>query len=157
MKITNGVSHECWKNLFNLEKIVSMEIIFHEFFWTTFLSVGVQRNDDRKKKYFLEKACFHCNLFFFKIFWLVCYVSSMGVHTHGDKNKEKFWRKNLHWVFFQKRVLNNIVISGSTECQYWKTRNSSPSNFFGYRGLFSGKWLFEWFGKIYQRGFSGIM
>ena len=80
----------------------------------------------------------------------------MVVHTHDDEAK-KNCRKNLKYVFFRKRVLNNIVITGSTECQYYKTRNRFPSNFFGYRGIFSGKSYFEWFGKIYQRGFSGKM
>ena len=144
MKITNGVSHECWKNLFNSEKTVSMEIIFHEFFWTTFLSVGVQRNDDRKKKYFLEKACFHCNLFSLKFFdWFAMFHQWVYIRM-VIKIKKNSEEKTYTEYFFQKRAVINIVISGSTECQYWKTRNSSPSNFFGYRGLFSGKWLFEY-------------
>ena len=130
MKFTNVVLHECWKNLFNLEKKVSRKIIFHEFFWTTFLTVGVRRTDDRREKIFFGKSMFPLEFVYPKRFWLVWYDSSMGVHTHDDKIEKKLWRKNLHWVFFQKRVLNNIVISGSTECKYSKTKNSFPSNFF---------------------------
>ena len=51
-------------------------------------------------------------------------------------------------MFFRKTILKNIIISGSTERQCWKKRNSFPSIFFGFRELISWKTYFEWFGKI---------
>ena len=51
----------------------------------------------------------------------------MGVHTHDDKNEQKP-EKNTKNVLFQKDS-NIIVIGGSTECQFWKNKNSFPSGF----------------------------
>ena len=78
--------------------------------------MGVQRTDDRKGKEFFGESMFSLESVFLKKFWLVWYDSSMGVHTHDDKIKEN--PKKEPTLFFQKRVLNNIVICGNTECQY---------------------------------------
>ena len=85
VKITNGVSQEGCKNLSNSDNLVLMKIIFHNFFWTTFLSVGVQRTDDRKEKEFFGESMFSLESVLLKKFWLVWYDSSKGVHTHDDK------------------------------------------------------------------------
>ena len=92
-----------------------------------------------KKKYFSEKARFHWNLFSLKNFDWFGMVHQWVFTRMMIKLKKNLWRKNLHWVFFQKRVLSNINISGSTECHFLKKKNSFPSNFFGYREIFSRK------------------
>ena len=156
-KITNGFSHECLKNLFISEKLVLMKIIFHELFWTTFLSAGVQRTDDRKEKIFFSESMFSLKFVFLKKFRLLWYDSSMGVHTHDDKNRKKLWRKNVHWVFFRKRFWITFLSGGVQNANNKDIKTVFQVKFFGYREIVSGKSYFEWFGKIYQRGFSGIM
>ena len=59
-----------------------------KFSWTTFLSVGVQRTDDRKEKIFFGESLFSLEFVFPKKFRLVWFGSSMGVHTHDDKIKK---------------------------------------------------------------------
>ena len=80
----------------------------------------------------------------------------MGVHTHDYKIKKKLWKKLDISVFSTK--------SFEKHCYQWeyrmpmlKKKNSFQSILFGYREIFSRKPYFEWFGKNYQRGYSGIM
>ena len=109
-----------------------------------------------KKKYFFRKHVF-TEICFLKKFWLVWYDSSMGVHTHDDKNRKKLWRKNVHWVFFRKRFWITFLSGGVQNAINKEIKTVFQVKCFGYREIVSGKSYFEWFGKIYQRGFSGIM
>ena len=156
-KFTNGFSHECWKNLFVSEKLVLMKIIFHEFFWTTFLSVGVQRTDDRKEKIFFQKACFHWNLFSLKSFnWFG--MIHQWVYTRMmikiEKNSEE---KTYTECFFENEFWITLLSGGVQNANIKEIRTVFQVNFFGYREIVSGKSYFVWFGKIYHRGISGKM
>ena len=92
-----------------------MKIIFHEFFWTTFLSVGVQRNADRKEKIFFGESSFSLEFVFLKNFWLVWYGSSMGVHTNDDKIKKNSLKKKPTLSVFSK-------VSFEYHCYQWEYR-----------------------------------
>ena len=90
---------------FHFIKIRFNENHFSWIFWTTFLTVGVQRTDDRREKIFFEKSMFSLEFVFLKKFWLVWYDSSMGVHTNGDKIKKKSLKKKPTLSVFSKASL----------------------------------------------------
>ena len=99
------------------------------FFWTTFLSVGVQRTDDRKEEIVSWESLFSLEFVFLKNFDCFGMVNQWVYTCMMIKLKKNPEEKTYTECFFEKRVLNNIVISGSTEWQY-KKKNSFPSKFF---------------------------
>ena len=107
----------------------------------------VQRTDYTKEKlYFGENFFFHWLFVFLKKFRLAWCDSPMGVHTKDNKNKKKIQKTNR--CFSKKRVLNNIVINGITECQYSKKKNSLMRFFFGYKNYFHEKRILNGLVKI---------
>ena len=88
---------------------------FHEIiFWVTFLSVGVQRSEERKEKFFL-KELFSQKIFSFrKLFRKICYNLSMGpkiliMVTENYFSEKLFFKKNF---FQEKNFWNDVLISG---------------------------------------------
>ena len=69
VKISIGVPQESWKKLSLSENLVSKKkIFFRNSFWTTFLSVGVQRTVDREEKIYFGGSKFSLKLVVWKNF-----------------------------------------------------------------------------------------
>ena len=59
-------------------------------------------------------------------------------------------------MFLQKKIWKTLLSVGVMSAQTKKEKQFSEY-FFCYRELFSWKTYFEWFGKIYQMGYSGML
>ena len=77
------------------------------FSWKTFLSNKVisEGTEDRwyKRKNTFWRKHFFSLVFFLQNIWVVWYDSSMGVHTHDDKNEKKIRKKYIKGTFSEKR------------------------------------------------------
>ena len=80
----------------------------------------------------------------------------MGVHTHDDKKEKK--SENIQKRYFFKEDIRILLLSvGVQSANSEKRKTVCRVVLFGCRNFFSWKTYFEWFGKNYQRDYSGML
>ena len=110
----------------------------------------------QKKKYVLEKTFFfHCFVPFKKIEWF------------GKIRQWVYTRMMIKIIKVRKKYKIGVFSKKSFEkhCYQWeyrvlllkKEKNFSEYFFISYRELISWKKLFDWFGKTYYTGYSGML
>ena len=110
VKNTNGVSQECWKSLFNSYKLVFMKIFFMISLNDIFISGGYRELMIEKKKYFVEKACFHWKLLPLKKFdWFG--MIHQWVYTRMMINLEKNSEEKTYSKIFSKNEFSITLLS----------------------------------------------
>ena len=108
-----------------------MKTVFHEFFWTTLLSAGVQRTEVRKVNNVCWRKKIHWNLFSSERFDWFCMIHRWG--NIRKMIKKHILEKKISGVFFHKKFFLTLLWLGI------QISGDRKQNFFLKRACFSKK------------------